>query len=1124
MMEGDRNKQPKLRLLSLNIRGLESKMHHLTNLIAKYRPDLVILQETNVSDNYSRQAIVTKLKLQNTIFNLAIHQHNGTAILQTSDTWELKQGNTPVGGREILARIKNGDTVLNLVNVHAPADPHYRPDFYKELANKLYPLTDRRNTLIMGDFNITLEDRDIVGHSGIARKGRKELKDIVDDLGLQDAFRRIHSTKIDITSTNTGCNRAARIDRLYVPDYTQVQAYAHLDETLTFTDHKGILVTLGESDLPSSNTSWKLNDSLLATVQFKQAILDLIDFTKTAITTHPNIQTVMDNFRNTVKIIAQHFGRVRKTYIHKQITAIQNMLLAAPKLKQTNIQEHTRLTEALDQLRGEIYEGARIRSNNTTLNNKPSKKDIALETGSRNRKKISAIKNETGDTITDQTGITAAFKSFYQKLYSKEPTDKDIQMTYLQYVKKIRDDDRDFIDSDITMTDLRKALNEMNENSAPGPNGLTVKFYKTFFTELSPLLLKMIDRAISGEGLSAELKQSHITLIPKDSGDPLLTKNYRPISLLNIEYKLITKVLANKITPFLESIVNPDQAAAIKDRNIQNHNHLIRDIITLAHDREDKTCILSMDQQKAFDMVSHEWLGLVLSRGNFGRNFIKWINLLYEGATAKVVVNGTTSESFELGRGVRQGDPLSMALYVLTLEPLLEGIRQDKDITGMNDTSGNTLKLLAFADDTNFFPNTQIGIKKIIDHFRLFSSCSGAKLNLDKSKGMIIGKGDRLRRVEGINWVDRLKIFGITYKNGRDPVDKEIWGDILREIQRVIDAFWYYDTSIFGRANIINTLIQPKILYIAHVDTPTKKIITQYNKQVRTFIFKGTRKGIKHSTLIQEKLKGGINLHDLELKIHSLRLKNLIKLIHKQIENPIQQYYISAHMKQHIKYNNNRAHFSGTLPPYYKHVVMLYRRHIDLLHTNPKKIYNTLVAAQLEPIERQLRRLGAANEVGDIFIDLHTNPHLTHTQKNRFYRLLFSITPTSQGLAYNLSRQIICRFCNKKQETEEHIFYTCTILNTIKLNLIKLLRQPINTDRELYRLIFLGISTTNWGKDIKHYRQTLAQLYRDTIWEGRLEATHHKRIMTDTALSEHFLAKTTHYIQTKVSITTLAKL
>ena len=121
---------------------------------------------------------------------------------------------------------------------------------------------------------------------------------------------------------------------------------------------------------------------------------------------------------------------------------------------------------------------------------------------------------------------------------------------------------------------------------------------------------------------------------------------------------------------------------------------------------------------------------------------------------------------------------------------------------------------------------------------------------------MIIGKGDSLRRVEGVNWVDKLKIFGITYRNCRYPVDKESLGNFFREIQGDLDKFKYYSTSIFGRANIVNTLILPKLLYLGHVDAPTKKIIGQYNKQIRSIIFKGTLGKIKHSTLIQKKIKG----------------------------------------------------------------------------------------------------------------------------------------------------------------------------------------------------------------------------------------------------------------------------
>ena len=189
----------------------------------------------------------------------------------------------------------------------------------------------------------------------------------------------------------------------------------------------------------------------------------------------------------------------------------------------------------------------------------------------------------------------------------------------------------------------------------------------------------------------------------------------------------------------------------------------------------------------------------------------------------------------------------------------------------------------------------------------------------------------------------------------------------------------------------------------------------------------------------------------------------------------------------------------------------IYRKHRTLINTNPNKIYDTIVRSQLEPLDRQIKRLDIGQPTDNIFKDLHTNPNFTHKQKNIFYRLLFSITPTGY------SQNMYCRLCNTHQETEEHIFYTCTKLNKLKVNLIKLLRQPINTDRELYNLIFLGLTTTNLGKDIKHYRQTLAQLYRDTIWEGRVDASLHRRNMSPNALSEHFLAKTNQYIQRSAS-------
>ena len=578
-----------------------------------------------------------------------------------------------------------------------------------------------------------------------------------------------------------------------------------------------------------------------------------------------------------------------------------------------------------------------------------------------------------------------------------------------------------------------------------------------------------------------------------------------------------------KISPFLESIVSNDQAAAIKNRTIQNHNHYIRDIITLAHDRGDTNCILSLDQQKAFDRVSHDWLLKVLEANNFGPKIIKWIQILYLNATSKVIINGTLSNAFCLGRGVRQGDPLSMLLYVLTLEPLLECIRQDTDIDGIHTPNGKTQKLLAFADDTNFFPGKHLAVRKIIKHFELFGKCSGSKVNLDKSKGMIIGKGGRLKTIKEVTWVDRLKMFGIIYKNSRDPIDKQAWGELIKEIEIILDKFRTFDTTIFGRANIVNTLVEPKLIYLAHVDTPHKKITKKYNTLVRNFIFTGTISAIRHTTLIQDKRKGGINLHDLDSKLKSIRLKTTLKII-QDTHYTIAHYYISGRIRNHIKYDNTKPHFFGTLPPFYKHLVKTIKQHTDILSLNPKKFYDTLVTQLATPLHEQVKRSPTDIDPNTLFKDLHNNTHISQTQKNITYRLLFGITPTTEGYKRKTNQIYHCKFCKLKQETEEHIYYTCTALHKLKIAFLKLLRIANYTNRDLYRLIFLGLTTPNLGRDIRRYRQTLAQLYRDTIWYGRVDAQFKKQNITDNALRDIFLAKAKHYIETKVDLHTLAKL
>ena len=196
-------------------------------------------------------------------------------------------------------------------------------------------------------------------------------------------------------------------------------------------------------------------------------------------------------------------------------------------------------------------------------------------------------------------------------------------------------------------------------------------------------------------------------------------------------------------------------------------------------------------------------------------------------------------------------------------------------------------------------------------------------------------------------------------------------------------------------------------------------------------------------------------------------------------------YFIAGHLNEHIIYDNTKLHFGGNLPTFYKNMKTLARNNKHLLdNVKPEKYYTHLVRMQMTPLKlnERIKRLDVNIDPKIIFSDLHSNRHFNNTQKNIFYRLIFGITPTSEGKARKLGVVQHCNFCHRSQETEEHIFYTCTKIISTKRDLLKLLRLPSHQQGELYGLIFLGLTTQNLDKDIKHYRQTLGQIYRDTIW------------------------------------------
>ena len=160
-----------------------------------------------------------------------------------------------------------------------------------------------------------------------------------------------------------------------------------------------------------------------------------------------------------------------------------------------------------------------------------------------------------------------------------------------------------------------------------------------------------------------------VTIIPKGRAVKTQVKNYRTISLLNTNYKKISKVLTERIKPHLEKLIHTDQQCAAKGRKTQHHLHNLRDTITYCQDKDINGYIISIDQEQAFDRVEHKYLHNILEMNNIGNYSKKWIKIIYAKPTSRIIFNQDLTDPFPITNFVRQGCSLSPLLYVLTLEP-----------------------------------------------------------------------------------------------------------------------------------------------------------------------------------------------------------------------------------------------------------------------------------------------------------------------------------------------------------------------------------------------------------------------------------------------------------------------
>ena len=194
--------------------------------------------------------------------------------------------------------------------------------------------------------------------------------------------------------------------------------------------------------------------------------------------------------------------------------------------------------------------------------------------------------------------------------------------------------------------------------------------------------------------LSNSQKQAVITLIEKKDKDRRWIKNWRPISLVNVDVKIGSKAIAQRLEKVLPYIIHHDQNAFVKERTIFDAVRTISDIMEFTTARDYPGIMTTIDFEKAFDSLNWNFVSRSLESFGFGTSFLAWIRTFYKNITSCVANNGFFTPSLKLKRGVRQGDPLSRSVFIIVLELLAISIRNNGQIKGIM-VDGNEIKLVA---------------------------------------------------------------------------------------------------------------------------------------------------------------------------------------------------------------------------------------------------------------------------------------------------------------------------------------------------------------------------------------------------------------------------------------------
>lgn len=472
---------------------------------------------------------------------------------------------------------------------------------------------------------------------------------------------------------------------------------------------------------------------------------------------------------------------------------------------------------------------------------------------------------------------------YFEKIYKEEPSSpSSLEDFPLQKedLPQVSDSHRYIANLPFSPRDFHTALKQLNKNKSPGSDGLTPEFYLAFWDVLADPYYQCFLFSLQDGKLSQEQRVGIISLVPKRSGDRTKLSNWRPITLLNTDFKIFSKALANKIQPCIGDVIAEDQTGFIRGRTIATNILNIQTVIDYVNITDSSGILLSVDNTKAFDKVRWSIIHKALEMFGFGEAIISAVRLLFSEIKTCIYNSGFSSDYFSPSCGIRQGCCCSPSLFVIAVELLAILVRRADNVKGIT-VADQQKKISHYADDATFFIKEPSSLRNLIKLLESFATHSGLKIN--NSKSHIILLGNHLHppsQVQGIRIVDSVTILGITVANNmtEDMQYRLNFQQKLEKIRSICNTWWHRNLSLKGKVVLINSLLISILQYPCTCTATPTRVIEEFRTIIIDFLWNHGRSKISYNLMIQDIQHGGLRLADLESRNKVIHL-NWVKYL-----------------------------------------------------------------------------------------------------------------------------------------------------------------------------------------------------------------------------------------------------